>query len=854
MAVDSNMVAQEAGIRALSDFLRYGPVDGCLHTRSTVVKALVEKGVCATRAGTKQASIDAILGYIELDTADPVVEELYPFMTHKMPKMVVGATSALTSAFSNYGTKIVSPKPAVQVLPQLFSHTDKNIRAEATKLAIELYKWLGDSYCDVLFPSLKEIQQKDLRKSFDEVKGVPPQQLRLLRSQQAAAAAAAAASASANETQDVDMDGVSGNPEDEEEMDFTDPVDVASKIPEDLYTKLDSKLWKERKAVLEELELVLNVPKMVNSDFGELSRALAKCMKDANIMVVTLAAQCVTHLAQGLKSDFQRYVDTILSPTLERTKERKQTVLDALNTALDAMFKTTTLSNILASILELTEHKTPQARIESCKYLVRCLKTTKTAPSGAEVKSIAEAALKLTGDSQEAGRTAAHEVLGVLMKIVGERAMNPFMDKLDDIKKKKVKEFYDSAEVKAKASAAPAAPAPAPAAASRSAPSAAPSRGPVGAQTPSRPSASRNPAKPLPARTPIRNAPGGTLKRRMVSPVKPSHVQPSISSISLPRDPAHNIASASSNSASTSNGGLANRVLGRVGAGSTAGVPAPRPVDSKMLAELEQLRAEKEQWNAERQGILSGVQESTNEIHAFKKIINELELTNAELREQNTQDMLALKSKETQLIRTQSDLETARTRISRLEMEVERLQARYNSATALNGGESAAPSGESDSTNGATGGLRRLTLTRYGDRHSQLMTSPRSPRFKTQQDMATAVSGEAPTRRTNSQRPLSMFAGSFDYTDKENSLDSKSGGVPSNYERSSLNGADLDDDRTNSLNSTGSGGSSNMMRHSGIPISGLPISNQRPAENWKRAANITESLRSRIEMMKKLGA
>lgn len=846
MAVDSNMVAQEAGIRALSDFLRYGPVDGCLHTRSTVVKALVEKGVCATRAGTKQASIDAILGYIELDSADPVVEELYPFLTHKMPKMVVGATSALTCAFSNYGTKIVPPKPAVQVLPQLFSHTDKNIRAEATKLAIELYRWLGDSYCDALFPSLKEIQQKDLRKSFDEVKGVVPQQLRLLRSQQAAAAA----SASADDHQDVEMEGVSGGADDEDEMDFTDPVDVASKIPDDLFTKLDSKLWKERKAVLEDLEQILNVPKMVGSDFGELSRALAKCMKDANIMVVTLAAQCVTHLAQGLKAEFQRYVDTILSPTLERTKERKQTVLDALNTALDAMFKTTTLSNILPSILELTEHKTPQARIESCKYLVRCLKATKTAPSSSEVKSIAEAALKLTGDSQEAGRTAAHEVLGVLMKIVGERAMNPFMDKLDDIKKKKVKEFYDSAEVKAKVSAASSAPAPA----LRPVQMAAPTRAPAGAQTPSRSSATRNPARPLSARTPIRNAPGATLKRRMVSPVKPNHVQPSISSIALPREPAHNIASATSNSTSTSNGGLANRVLGRVGAGSSAAVPAPRPVDSKMLAELEQLRAEKEQWHAERQGILAGVQESTNEVLAFKKIINELELTNAELREQNTQDMLALKSKETQLIRTQSDLETARTRISRLEMEVERLQARYNSATALNGGESAIPSSELDSTNGATGGLRRLTLTRYGDRHSQFVSSPRSPRFKAQQDGTTAVPGEAPTRRTNGQRPLSMFAGSFDYTDKENSLDSKSGGVSSTYERSSLNGADPDDERTNSLNSTGSGGSSNMMRHSGIPISGLPISNQRPAENWKRAANITENLRSRIEMMKKLGA
>jgi len=40
--------------------------------------------------------------------------------------------------------------------------------------------------------------------------------------------------------------------------------------------------------------------------------------------------------------------------------------------------------------------------------------------------------------------------MGTLMKILGERAMNPYMDGLDDIRKAKIKEFFETSEVKAK--------------------------------------------------------------------------------------------------------------------------------------------------------------------------------------------------------------------------------------------------------------------------------------------------------------------------------------------------------------------------------------------------------------------
>jgi hypothetical protein len=62
-------------------------------------------------------------------------------------------------------------------------------------------------------------------------------------------------------------------------------------------------------------------------------------------------------------------------------------------------------------------------------------------------------------------RDCAAEAMGTLMKILGERAMNPYMEGLDDIRKTKIKEFFDTATVKAKEKPKPVAPPPAPKAA-----------------------------------------------------------------------------------------------------------------------------------------------------------------------------------------------------------------------------------------------------------------------------------------------------------------------------------------------------------------------------------------------------
>lgn len=445
--------------------------------RSHVIGPLVEKSLGSSRAGTRQKALEALLFFIEMDKADPVIEDMLPYLTHRTPKLVAGTVHALTEILKQYGSPTVSCKPIFKSLPALFSHADKNVRAETQLLTIELYKWLGAVVKDTLFPDLKPVQQKDLEAEFEKITEKPTP-LRLLRSQQAAKAAAGggggggeSASGAADDAED---DG-------DVEMDLFDPVEVLSKIPPDFSTRVASTKWKERKEALEELHTIVNVPKLQTDDYGDIIRILAKCMKDANLMVVTVAANCVECIAKGLRKDFAKYQPIILTPMLEKLKEKKASVATALANALDAVFNDTSLTDILKDTLEFFKHKTPQIKIESAKFMCRCLQNTKVIPPQPEIKAIVDASIQLLSDTQEPVRTEGAHVLGVVMKLIGERAMNPYLESVEELRKGKIKEFYESAQVKAKPAKAAAPP---PSTRAQPAPTSARSGAPPGARNP----------------------------------------------------------------------------------------------------------------------------------------------------------------------------------------------------------------------------------------------------------------------------------------------------------------------------------------------------------------------------------
>lgn len=816
---DSNVAAQSDGIVAFCAFLKFGGKEGCVRSRGHVITPIVEKGLVSTRAATKANSIEALLLLVELDSAGPIIEDILPSVSSKLPKVIAAALAALTTIFHNYGCKIADPKPALKVLPKAFGHADKNVRAEATNLAVEFYRWLREAMKPMFWGDLKPTQQSDLEGQFEKIKAEPPpKQERLLRRQQEALARAPPPGAGGEEAEE---DEEEEEPAEVDVFDLAEPQDVISKVPSSFHENLASSKWKDRKEALEGLYALLNVPRIKDGDFGEINRGLAKCMKDANVAVVTQAAQCIEVLSKGLRKPFGRYRSVVMQPIMERLKEKKQSVADALSAALDQVFLATNLSECLEDILSFLGHKNPQVKEGTMRFLIRCLRTTRDVPSKQEVASIVEAAKKLLAESSEGLRSGGAEVLGTVMKILGERAMNPHLESLDDIRKTKIKEYYEKAEVKAKDK-----PKPAPAPAARGPPKKAVGgvkKGPAGAKK-TAPARAQSPqdSAPLAPQPTSRAAPASKLgmpkpgmsglkgpQKRIGPPglASPRKAPPSIEddeppAVSPPPKPRIGLG----------RGGLAGRSLAKPGAAPAAAPTPASPPPSSGLTALE--RSELEELRAANDRLLRQMDEMRHEKSKFMSEIQELKNQNASLIEDHTRDVLSIKAKETQLVRARSDAETAEQTNERLRRELDRLKRALSRAEGLGVGGS---------------GVR-----------SPGVTSPTPDDLGIYRDGANYTSS-----RTNRMSFTSTMS-----EEKEN------GDVPHNYPRSKLSpggryesGSSGRGSPARGFRSTAAEDSAGSEARPGSGTSSAAGGNN-GVESWKRAAEVTSQLKARIEQMK----
>ncbi|KAL8710421.1 MAG: hypothetical protein Q9220_005022 [cf. Caloplaca sp. 1 TL-2023] len=818
---DSNVAAQQDGINALCAFLKYGGVQACTRSRNVTITPIVEKGLSSTRAATKQSALEALLLYIELDKSDPIIDDLLASLNNKQPKIIAATLAALTALFHAYGIKIIDPKPVLKALPKVFGHADKNVRAEAQALAVELYRWLREAMKTLFWNDLKPVQQQDLEKLFEGVKQEPsPKQERLLRSQQAVQAVSSNDQEEAEGEAEAEEDG----PGEIDTFDLAEPIDVLSKMPTDFQENMNSSKWKDRKDALDALYAVVNTDRIKEGQFDDIVAALAKSMKDANVAVMTVAANCIECLAKGLRHSFAKYRSRVMPPVMERLKEKKQAVADALGGALDAVFGSTGLSECLEDILEFLKHKNPQVKAETLKFLIRCLRTTREAPSKAEVKVIAEAATKLLADSVEATRAGGAEVLGTVMKIMGERAMGPYMEGLDEIRKTKIKEFCDAAEVKAKDKPKPVAPPP------KAAP---PGQKKLTTKKPVLGAKKPTPvAAPQDDTAPPQSNPSATKSipsklgapKALVPPQQKSGLQPprkitgpagGIAQPSTLQSPRRNITPQSRNDEEISTpvpasklarGGLAGRPLARPNLSeppppASPQSQAPRSITPAQLLELEDLRAEKER-------LVRSNEDLRNEKSKLQSQIHELQNQNAQLIEDHTRDVLSIKAKETQLVRARGDAESSSEQCARLSREVERLKREVRRSP----DSAAEQSIYRDSNGGSSVGTNGTATER---------PPPSSAQQRQQSSMSVHSQHLETVRPTGGRQAYSSPS-----EEKENGslLD---GSKPVLKNRSPVRAAAAAPNVGARRDISGEGG-----------------------ESWKRAAEVTSQLKARIELMK----
>ena len=176
--------------------------------------------------------------------------------------------------------------------------------------------------------------------------------------------------------------------------------------------------------------------------------------KDSNVLIVALAGKCLTGLANGLKKHFTPYALACLPTILEKFREKKQNVVLVLRECSDAIFLSIAIDVIQEDVIAALENKNPAVKAETAGFLARCF--TKTPPASLNkklLKAYTSSLLKTLNEPDPLVRDNSAEALGTAMKLVGEKALLPFLADLDNLKMAKIKECAEKAVIVVKTQA-----------------------------------------------------------------------------------------------------------------------------------------------------------------------------------------------------------------------------------------------------------------------------------------------------------------------------------------------------------------------------------------------------------------
>ena len=145
-------------------------------TTADVIAGIVTKCLAAPKKTTQDKALDVILMYCEIEKFEIVQEELMKGFAQKNPKVVAGCVRSISAAlryvlnrlfllvnfnhclhYREFGNKVISIKLLVKGMGALLEDRDKNVREEAKKMVVEMYRWAGQALKPQL-TSLKPIQ------------------------------------------------------------------------------------------------------------------------------------------------------------------------------------------------------------------------------------------------------------------------------------------------------------------------------------------------------------------------------------------------------------------------------------------------------------------------------------------------------------------------------------------------------------------------------------------------------------------------------------------------------------------------------------------------------------------------
>lgn len=437
---DSNSPVQEKALDALISYLKAADSDAARYAKE-VCDAVVAK--CLTgRPKTVEKAQMVFMLWVELEAVDVFLDAMEKAIKNKVAKAVVPAIDVMFQALSEFGVKVVPPKRLLKMLPELFDHQDQNVRASSKGLTLELCRWIGkEPVKSILFEKMRDTMKKELEAELVNVTGTA-RPSRKIRSEQEKEPEQEAVSEVAGP--DRSEDSVADAPQEIDEYELVDPVDILTPLEKTVFWDgVKATKWSERKEAVAELTKLASTKRIAPGDFTEICRTLKKLITDVNIAVAVEAIQALGNLAKGLRNHFSGNSRFLLPILLEKLKEKKPTLTEALTQTLQAMHKSgcLNLADIIEDVKAAVKNKVPLVRSLTLNWVTFCIEMSNKAVVSKVHKEYVPICMESLNDVTPEVRDAAFCALTAVAKMVGMRPLEKSLEKLDDVRRKKLSEM-----------------------------------------------------------------------------------------------------------------------------------------------------------------------------------------------------------------------------------------------------------------------------------------------------------------------------------------------------------------------------------------------------------------------------
>ncbi|EMS63356.1 Protein MOR1 [Triticum urartu] len=437
-------VGKEKALDALLAFQRAADADVSRYAKE-VCDAICAK--CLTgRPKTVEKAQAAFLLWVELEASEVFLESMEKAVKNKVAKAVVPAIDVMFQALSEFGAKVVPPKKILKMLPELFDHPDQNVRASSKGLTLELCRWIGkEPVKSILFEKMRDTMKKELEAELANVSGIAKPTRKIRSEQEKELEEEAVPETTGASTSEV---AVPDAPMEIDEYDLVDPVDILTPLEKSgFWDGVKATKWSERRDAVAELTKLASTKKIAPGDFNEVSRTLKKLVTDVNLAVAVEATQAIGNLAKGLRTHFSGNSRNLLPVLLEKLKEKKPTMSEALTQTLEAMHKSgcIALLDVIEDVRVAVKNKVPLVRSLTLNWVAFCIETSNKATVLKLHKEYVPICMECLNDSTPDVRDSSFSVLTAIAKMVGMKPLERSLEKLDDVRKKKLSDMIGSA-------------------------------------------------------------------------------------------------------------------------------------------------------------------------------------------------------------------------------------------------------------------------------------------------------------------------------------------------------------------------------------------------------------------------